>query len=85
LHGVKWNIEGMRVGRIDDGNIECLTDHLSSFTMVVLDVDAKVYCDIRENLYIHAYIHANIFINSLEIHACKNTSRCQQNNYIFQT
>ena len=48
LHGVKWDKTGMGVGRIDRGNIECLTDHLSSFTMVVLD--AKVYGDIKENL-----------------------------------
>ena len=49
LHGVKWDKTGMGVGRIDRGNIECLTDHLSSFTMVIV-LDAKVYGDIKENL-----------------------------------
>jgi hypothetical protein len=37
LDGVKWSNEGTDVGSIVGENIECLTDHLSSFTMVVLD------------------------------------------------
>jgi hypothetical protein len=47
LQGVQWNHKGMQVGRIG-GNIECLTNHLSSFTMVVLD--AEVYGDNKQNL-----------------------------------
>ncbi|CAB4006432.1 Hypothetical predicted protein, partial [Paramuricea clavata] len=47
LQGVQWNNKGMQVGRIG-GNIECLTNHLSSFTMVVLD--AEVYGDNKLNL-----------------------------------
>jgi hypothetical protein len=42
LDGVEWSSEGMAVGKIDGGNIECLADHLTSFTMVVLDNGAKV-------------------------------------------
>ena len=47
LQGVQWNHKGMQVGRIG-GNIECLTNHLSSFTMVVLN--AEVYGDNKQNL-----------------------------------
>jgi hypothetical protein len=48
LDGNHWNETGMNVGSIEGENIECLTNHLSSFTMVV--VERKVYCDRNENL-----------------------------------
>jgi hypothetical protein len=50
LDGVQWNKKGIHVGRIDGKNIECLTDHLSSFSMVVLDNGAEVYGDNKQNL-----------------------------------
>ncbi|CAB3997870.1 adhesion G- coupled receptor D1-like [Paramuricea clavata] len=36
LDGNQWNKTGTEVGSIEGENIECLTNHLSSFTMVVL-------------------------------------------------
>lgn len=36
-----WNKSGMSVGEIDELYVECLTDHLSSFTMVILDAKVK--------------------------------------------
>ncbi len=45
LDGVKWSKDGMKVGSIDGKNVECLTDHLSTFTMVVLPDHAKVNLD----------------------------------------
>jgi chemotaxis receptor (MCP) glutamine deamidase CheD len=48
LDGVEWNNKGMNARSIGDKNIECITDHLSSFTMVVLN--AEVYGDNKENL-----------------------------------
>ena len=51
----------MTVGSIDGENIECLTDHLSSFTMVVLD--AEVYCGvITEIIHKHTYIFTILII-----------------------
>ncbi|CAB4020038.1 adhesion G- coupled receptor D1-like, partial [Paramuricea clavata] len=41
LDGDKWNTTGMTVGSIDGENIECFTNHLSSFTMVVLDAEVS--------------------------------------------
>ena len=35
-----WNESGMSVGEINDVEyIECLSDHLSSFTVVILDAE----------------------------------------------
>jgi hypothetical protein len=50
LDGVEWNNKGMNARSIGDKNIECITDHLSSFTMVVLGNGAEVYGDNKENL-----------------------------------
>ena len=50
MDGNQWNKTGTEVGSIEGENIECLTNHLSSFTMVVLE--GKVYCDRNENLLI---------------------------------
>jgi hypothetical protein len=45
----------MTVGSIDGENIECLTNHLSIFTMVVLD--AEVYCAIIKRIHKHIHIY----------------------------
>ncbi|CAB4024627.1 adhesion G- coupled receptor D1-like isoform X2, partial [Paramuricea clavata] len=38
LDGDRWSTTGMTVGSIEEEYIECLTNHLSSFTMVVLEL-----------------------------------------------
>jgi hypothetical protein len=50
LDGVEWNDKGMNARSTGDKNIECITDHLSSFTMVVLGNGGEVYGDNKENL-----------------------------------
>ena len=36
-----WNESGMSVGEVNDEYIECLSDHLSSFTVVILDAEVR--------------------------------------------
>ena len=50
LDGVTWSGERMKIGSFGGENIECLTDHLSSFTMVVVqdtEVDSQRACIIN--------------------------------------
>jgi hypothetical protein len=40
----EWSTTGMEVGSIDGDTIECLTNHLSTFTVVLMEADTtKVY------------------------------------------
>jgi hypothetical protein len=50
LDGVTWSGEGMKIGSFGGKNIECLTYHLSSFTVVVVqdtEVDSQRACIIN--------------------------------------
>jgi hypothetical protein len=50
----KWNRAGMNVGSIDGENIECVSSHLSTFTMVLLKADStQVYCVNKNNPQIY--------------------------------
>jgi transcriptional regulator NrdR family protein len=48
LHGEFWNIKGVTRGLVDEENVECKTNHLSSFVMAVLDV-SEVHYSVRYN------------------------------------
>jgi hypothetical protein len=39
LDGIEWSNEGMKLGSTDQESVECVTNHLSSFAMVVLDAE----------------------------------------------
>ena len=49
----KWNRTGMNVGSIDGEIIECVSTHLSTFTMVLLKADSEVYCVNKNNSQIY--------------------------------
>ncbi|CAB4022920.1 adhesion G- coupled receptor D1-like [Paramuricea clavata] len=41
LDGIEWSNEGMKLGSTDQESVECVTNHLSSFAMVVLDAESR--------------------------------------------
>ena len=53
-NNTEWNRTGMEVGSIDGETIECLTNHLSTFTVVLVEANddnsGKVYNRSEENL-----------------------------------
>ena len=42
LNGIEWNTTGMSVGLIKEDSVECITNHLTCFAIVVFDSEPEV-------------------------------------------
>ena len=42
LNGNEWNTTGMSVGLIKEDSVECITNHLTCFAIVVFDSEPEV-------------------------------------------
>lgn len=43
LNGIEWNTTGMSVGLIEEDSVECITNHLTSFAIVIFDAEVSIY------------------------------------------
>ena len=41
LDGSYWSMNGMKIGLTNDKTVECITNHLTSFSMAVLNAPVK--------------------------------------------
>ncbi|XP_028391826.1 adhesion G protein-coupled receptor E2-like isoform X2 [Dendronephthya gigantea] len=65
LDGEKWKDENMSVGSVNEDNITCLTDHLTSFTMVILSKADGVSDSDRKAIAVISYIGSGLSLAGL--------------------
>ncbi|XP_028392134.1 adhesion G-protein coupled receptor D1-like isoform X4 [Dendronephthya gigantea] len=65
LDGDEWSNETMSVGPVNEDNITCLTNHLSSFTMVILPKTGEISASNKKALDMIYYIGTGLSLAGL--------------------